>query len=137
GVVHTREHILGLRRPGRIVVVDEAFADAVPGEPESLADQPLRDVVVLRSLTKTWSLAGLRVGYALGAPDVLARLSIQRAHWPLGTLQLTADAACSTPEAVADAANGEVRLAALRAELTAALQSVGADVVDGHAPFVL
>src|SRR5271156_2599890 len=50
GVVHTREHILSLRRPGRIVVVDEAFADAVPGEPESLADQPLPDVLVLRSL---------------------------------------------------------------------------------------
>ena len=36
-VLHAREQILALRRPGRIVVVDEAFADAVPGEPESLA----------------------------------------------------------------------------------------------------
>ena len=34
-VLHTRDQILALRRPGRIVVVDEAFADAVPGEPES------------------------------------------------------------------------------------------------------
>ena len=65
-VLHTREQILALRRPGRIVVVDEAFADAVPGEPASLATEALPDVLVLRSLTKTWSLAGLRVGYALG-----------------------------------------------------------------------
>ena len=36
-VVHTREQLLGLRRPGRILVVDEAFADSIPGEPESLA----------------------------------------------------------------------------------------------------
>ena len=36
-VLHPREHILRLRRPGRVVVVDEAFADAVPGERESLA----------------------------------------------------------------------------------------------------
>ncbi|EUA30991.1 aminotransferase class I and II family protein [Mycobacterium xenopi 3993] len=62
----SREQILALRRPGRIVVVDEAFADSVPGEPESLAGVALPDVLVLRSLTKTWSLAGLRVGYALG-----------------------------------------------------------------------
>ena len=67
-VLHTREQILALRRPGRIVVVDEAFGDAVPGEADSLAGDSLPDVVVLRSLTKTWALAGLRVGYALGPP---------------------------------------------------------------------
>ena len=32
--------ILGLTRPGRIVVVDEAFADCLTGERESLASQP-------------------------------------------------------------------------------------------------
>ena len=117
-VLHTREQILALRRPGRTVVVDEAFADAVPGEPESLADdEPLPDVLILRSLTKTWSLAGLRVGYALGAPDVLARLTAQRPHWPVGTLQLTAIAACCAPDAVAEAA--------------------AVEPVDGRAPFVL
>ena len=56
--------------PGRLVV-DEAFMDAVPGEPESLAHDP--DVLVLRSLTKTWGLAGLRAGYFLGDPETLAR----------------------------------------------------------------
>ncbi len=136
-VVHTREQLLALRRPGRILVVDEAFADSVPGEPESLAGDSLPDVLVLRSLTKTWALAGLRVGYALGAPELLARLTAQRAHWPVGTLQLTAVAACCGPQAVADAAAGAVRLATLRAEMVAGLASVGADVVDGRAPFVL
>ena len=137
GVVHTREHILSLRRPGRIVVVDEAFADTVPGEPESLADQPLPDVLVLRSLTKTWSLAGLRVGYALGAPGVLARLTATRPHWPMGTLQLTAVAACCAPEAVAEAAADARRLAAMRAEMLSGLRSAGVEPVDGRAPFVL
>ena len=136
-VLHTREQLLKLRRPGRIVVVDEAFADSVPGEPESLARDSLPDVLVLRSLTKTWSLAGLRVGYALGAPEVLARLTARRAHWPLGTLQLAAIAACCAAEAVAHAADGAVRLAALRAQMAAGLESVGADVVDGRAPFLL
>jgi histidinol-phosphate aminotransferase len=136
-VLHAREQLLALRRPGRILVVDEAFADSVPGEPESLAGDSLPDVLVLRSLTKTWALAGLRVGYALGAPGVLARLTAQRAHWPVGTLQLTAIAACCGPQAVADAAAGALRLTELRAEMVAGLASVGADVVDGRAPFVL
>ena len=136
-VLHARDQLLALRRPRRILVVDEAFADSVPGEPESLAADALPDVLVLRSLTKTWALAGLRVGYALGSPEVLARLSARRAHWPVGTLQLTAIAACCGPQAVADAAVGALRLTELRAEMVAGLASVGADVVDGRAPFVL
>jgi histidinol-phosphate aminotransferase len=136
-VLHSREQILGLRRPGRVVVVDEAFADAIPGEPASLAGDALPDVVVLRSLTKTWALAGLRVGYALGAADVLTRLTAGRAHWPLGTLQLEAIAACSAPEAVAEAEAGARRLAMLRAEMVAGLTGIGVEVVDGCAPFVL
>ncbi|MDS0336714.1 Rv2231c family pyridoxal phosphate-dependent protein CobC, partial [Mycobacterium intracellulare] len=135
--LHRREELLALRRPGRILVVDEAFADSIPGEPESLAGDALPDVLVLRSLTKTWALAGLRVGYALGSPEVLARLTATRAHWPVGTLQLTAIAACCAPRAVADAAAGAARLGQLRAEMVAGLASVGADVVDGRAPFVL
>ena len=136
-VLHTREQLLALRRPGRILVVDEAFADSVPGEPESLAGDSLPDVLVLRSLTKTWALAGLRVGYALGSPEVLARLTAQRAHWPVGTLQLAAITACCGPRAVAEAAAGAMRLAELRAGMVAGLISVGADVVDGRAPFIL
>jgi histidinol-phosphate aminotransferase len=136
-VLHTREQILRLRRPGRTVVVDEAFADAVPSEPESLAGESLPDVLVLRSLTKTWSLAGLRVGYALGAPALLGRLAAGRAHWPLGTLQLEALIACCAPDAVEEAATGARRLAAMRDEMVAALTERGFSVVDGRAPFVL
>ncbi|QLL05581.1 Rv2231c family pyridoxal phosphate-dependent protein CobC [Mycobacterium vicinigordonae] len=136
-VLHTREQLLALRRPGRVLVVDEAFADSVPGEPESLAGDALPDVLVLRSLTKTWALAGLRVGYALGAPDLLARLTCARPHWPVGTLQLAAIAACCAPQAVAEAAADAERLLALRAEMVAGLRTIGLRVVDGRAPFVL
>lgn len=82
-------------------------------------------------------LARLRVGYALGAPELLARLTARRAHWPVGTLQLAAIAACCDPRAVAEAAAGALRLTPLRAEMVAGLESVGAAVVDGRAPFVL
>lgn len=136
-VLHTRDQIAALRRPGRIVVVDEAFADAVPGEAESLAAHALPDVVVLRSLTKTWALAGLRVGYALGPAELLNRMTARRAHWPLGTLQLEAIIACSAPRAVAEADRGAQCLSRLRAEMVDGLTSIGVDVVDGCAPYVL
>jgi histidinol-phosphate aminotransferase len=136
-VLHAREQILALRRPGRIVVVDEAFADAVPGEPESLAGAAMPDVLVLRSLTKTWSLAGLRVGYALGAPKLLARLTATRPHWPMGTLQLAAIAACCAPAARGEAEAGARQLASTRAAMVAGLRAAGVETVDGVAPFVL
>jgi histidinol-phosphate aminotransferase len=136
-VLHTRDQILAMRRPGRIVVVDEAFGDAVPGEPASLAGDSLPDVVVLRSLTKTWALAGLRVGYALGPADVLDLMTARRQHWPLGTLQLEAVAACCSPEAVTEADRGARRVLEVRGEMVAGLTSIGLDVVDGCAPFVL
>jgi histidinol-phosphate aminotransferase len=136
-VLHSRDQILALRRPGRIVVVDEAFADAIPGEPASLASESLPDVVVLRSLTKTWALAGLRVGYALGPSEVLARMTSRRAHWPIGTLQLEAIAACSAPEAVAEAERSARRLTEMRSAMVDGLTSIGLDVIDGNAPFVL
>jgi histidinol-phosphate aminotransferase len=136
-VLHAREEILALCRPGRVVIVDEAFADAIPGEPESLAAHGAAGLVVLRSLTKTWALAGLRVGYALGPPDVMARLTRERSHWPLGTLQLEAIAACSAPAAVAEAAAGADRVAAIRTDMVAGFSAAGFDVVDGRAPYLL
>ena len=69
GVLHPAETLARLCRPGRLVVVDEAFMDAVPGEPETLiTGGPMAGVLVLRSLTKTWGLAGLRAGYVVGDP---------------------------------------------------------------------
>jgi histidinol-phosphate aminotransferase len=114
--------IARLARPGRVLVVDEAFMDAVPGERESLASRAdLPGLLVLRSLTKTWALPGLRAGYALGAPDLLRRLGKHRPHWPVGTLALEAVTACSEPHAVAETEQVARELAAHREWLTAEL----------------
>ncbi len=109
-VLHPAEVVRALARSGRVLVVDEAFADAEPGETESLAaDRHTPGLLVLRSLTKTWSLPGLRAGYALAAPDLLARLAASRPPWPVSTLVLEAVRACSTPAAVAEAADAAVQ----------------------------
>jgi histidinol-phosphate aminotransferase len=131
--------IARLARPGRVLVVDEAFMDAVPGERESLAGADLPGLLVLRSLTKTWSLPGLRAGYALGAPDLLRRLGKHRPHWPVGTLALEAVTACSAPHAVAEAQAAAVETAAHREWLTAELNRLpGVGVhLPAAAPFLL
>jgi len=101
-VLHPAPAIERLARPGRILVVDEAFADTIPGEAEYLAHR--RDppgLVVVRSLTKTWGLAGLRVGYMLGPPDLIARMREVCPLWPVSTPGLAAIEACMLPEALA------------------------------------
>ncbi|WP_319945863.1 Rv2231c family pyridoxal phosphate-dependent protein CobC [Nocardia macrotermitis] len=137
-VLHPAETIRALRRPGRVVVVDEAFADAVPGEPESLAGQSFPDVLVLRSLTKTWALAGLRCGYFLGPPDLLARLRHGRAHWPLGALQLEAIAATADPAAIAESQSRAQHIVADRAAMIPRLRALGIEVHEpADGPFLL
>lgn len=125
-VGHRVEDVLALARPGRILVVDEAFADCVPGEPFSLANRAdLPGVVVLRSLTKTWGLAGLRCGYLLAEPAVVQRLSAAQPLWPVSSPALDACTACSTPGAVAEAELAAVALGANRSFLLSELKKVG------------
>ncbi|MEV6139279.1 Rv2231c family pyridoxal phosphate-dependent protein CobC [Nocardia sp. NPDC051990] len=137
-VLHPADTIRALRRPGRIIVVDEAFADAIPGEPGSLAASPTPDILVLRSLTKTWALAGLRCGYFLGTPELLARLNHGRAHWPLGTLQLEAITATAEPKAVGAAQQRAHTIAAERDSMIERLTALGVHVhTPADGPFLL
>ncbi|WP_052070696.1 Rv2231c family pyridoxal phosphate-dependent protein CobC [Rhodococcoides fascians] len=137
-VLHPCDAVLSLRRPGRTVVVDEAFADAVLGAGESASSQRSDDVVVLRSLTKTWALAGLRCGYALGHPDVLARMQHGRAHWPLGSLQIEAIRACTEPFAAQQARTEAERIDSERTVMIRRLGDLGLSVAGpARAPYLL
>jgi histidinol-phosphate aminotransferase len=137
-VLHSAADLLGLCRPGRLVVVDEAFLDAVPGEPESLAEQRLAGVVVLRSLTKTWGIAGLRAGYLLAEPGLVERLRAVQPPWSVSTPAAVAMAACSTPFALAEAHRLAVQAERDRAVLVSGLRDLGVEVAgEPRAPFVL
>jgi histidinol-phosphate aminotransferase len=136
-VLHPHDDVAALARPGRVLLVDEAFADTVPGEPESLAHRTdLPGLLVVRSLTKTWGLAGLRVGYALGPRDLVAALAAAQPHWPLSTPALAAAVACTTPAARAEADAAAHELTAHRAALLAALPR-GVAVGEPRSSFVL
>jgi cobalamin biosynthetic protein CobC len=69
-----------LRRRGGVLVVDEAFADVSPGV--SLAgDLDCGNIVLLWSFGKFFGLAGLRLGFALAAPQVATRLDALLGPW--------------------------------------------------------
>ncbi|MGW2559625.1 Rv2231c family pyridoxal phosphate-dependent protein CobC [Streptomyces sp. NPDC001514] len=139
-VLHPAGAIAGLARPGRIVVVDEAFMDAVPGEPEELASRTdVPGLVVLRSLTKTWGLAGLRIGYVLAAPETIAELERAQPLWPVSTPALAAAEACMSPRALAEAAEAAELIAKDRAHLMAGLAEFDEvrAVAGAEGPFVL
>ena len=139
-VAHPREALLGLVRPGRLVVVDEAFADCLPGERESVAGSAdLEGLVVIRSLTKTWGLAGLRVGYVLAAADTVALLAAGQPLWPVSSPALTACVATATGTALSEVAEWAATLTAQRVHLLSLLGSISAVrvVTDASASFVL
>ncbi|WP_405680097.1 Rv2231c family pyridoxal phosphate-dependent protein CobC [Streptomyces sp. NBC_00048] len=139
-VLHPARTLAALARPGRILVVDEAFMDAVPGEREALAGRmDVPGLVVLRSLTKTWGLAGLRIGYVLAEPQVIAKLAAAQPLWPVSTPALVAAEACVTPAALAEAEEVARRIAVDRAHLLAGLAEFDEVTVAGVAqgPFVL
>jgi cobyrinic acid a,c-diamide synthase len=137
-VLHPAALLNSLRRPGRLVVVDEAFMDAVPGEPETMIRDDLTGLLVLRSLTKTWGLAGLRAGYVIGEPKLIAALREQQPPWSVSTPALAAIIACLTPDARSLAAAAADEIASRRTYLVEQLASVGLRVAcQPQAPFVL
>ncbi|MDX2972499.1 Rv2231c family pyridoxal phosphate-dependent protein CobC [Kribbella solani] len=138
-VLHPADVLRELARPDRILVVDEAFMDAVPGEPESLAGGSIPGLVVVRSLTKTWGLAGLRVGYVVAAAGLIEQLAAVQPHWPVSTPALAAAIACSNERAVAESAQAALDIERQRAHLIDRLGTTGGLSMYGvpRAPFVL
>jgi histidinol-phosphate/aromatic aminotransferase/cobyric acid decarboxylase-like protein len=136
GALDPPEAVLSLVRPGRLVVVDEAFMDFVAGQRASLARRAQDGLVVVRSMTKLWSLAGVRVGYLLAAPDLVAALEAQRQPWSVNAPALAALTACTRDAATPRRVAWEV--ASARVALQARLSALpGVRVWPGEANFLL
>jgi histidinol-phosphate aminotransferase len=107
-----------------VLVVDEAFMEFTAGEAESLTGRrDLPGLVVVRSLTKLWGLAGIRVGYLLAPPQTAKLLRAARQPWSVNRLAGAALAAWA--DHGADHATLLVpRLAATREQLAAALAAL-------------
>jgi len=121
-----------------IVVADEPYMDFA--DPAARADRPRdvldgRAVIVIRSFSKIYGLAGLRLGYAISAPEVARLLDLVQEPFNVNRAALAAGIA-----GVADPAFVEHRraqVAAARDLLSAELEAGGLRVHPSHANFVL
>ena len=125
GVLHPANALRRVCREERATVVDEAFMDFVPGEPESLAERDIPGLIVIRSVTKVLGVPGARAGYVLAGASLAGRLRRARPAWSLNSIALAIlEAAAQRPEyAVAVAIETRRRRAAL-ADALAALEGV-------------
>ena len=121
-----------------VVVLDEAYREFVtdpdvPDGMELMRGRP--NVAVLRTFSKAWGLAGLRVGY-LVAEDAAVAESVRKTQVPFSVSSLAQAAAVA---ALASEEEVRARCAAVVAErdrLTAALRDRGLDVADSQANFL-
>ena len=137
GVLHPAALVRSLHRPGRLVVVDEAFMDAVPGEVESLVRDRTEGVLVVRSLTKHWSIPGIRAGYVAGDPDVVGGLERLQTPWSVAGPAVAAIVACTDARAAGEALERALAIGRWRDHLVAGLTERGIEHVPSSAPFVL
>ncbi len=123
--------------PRTVVVIDEAyreFLDPSFGDPvqELVPDFP--NVVVTRTFSKAHGLAGLRVGYAIGHPDVIA--SIDKTLFPFAVNGLAQAAAIAAIDSI-DLIQARVdRILTERARVIATLVDAGWSIPDAQANFV-
>ena len=122
-----------------LIILDEAYCDydgsaeAVAASPEQrLARHP--NLVILRTFSKAWGLAGLRVGYAMAAPEIILAVHAVAPPFPLPGVALAAAlAALDLAESVAARVD---RNATERLRLTHGIAALGLSVAQSRANFV-
>jgi histidinol-phosphate aminotransferase len=124
--------------PDTVAVVDEAYREyadpdrLVPREPDVLAGKP---VVLLRTFSKIFGLAGLRLGYAVAHPELAPFLDVVQEPFNVNRAALAAGRAClAHPERIAERRRESAEARALLAGL---LAESGIDSLPSEANFLL
>jgi histidinol-phosphate aminotransferase len=116
-----------------LVVVDEAYVDFAPANALPLLSR-YDNLVVLRTLSKSFSLAGMRIGLALGPPALLAQLAKVKDSYNVSRVAIAAGVAAL--EDYGWMQRNVARIVATRARLTAGLEARGYQVLPSAANFV-
>ena len=123
--------------PDVLVVLDEAYRefvtdDEVPDGLRTYGDRP--NVVVLRTLSKAWGLAGLRIGFLVGQSEVAA--AIRKVLTPFSTSAVAQAAALAALDAEAEVTRRCALVVSERERVTEALRKLIPDVPASQANFV-
>jgi histidinol-phosphate aminotransferase len=126
------------RVPGRVLVVlDEAYREFVGGEsPDavSLLASDYPNLCVLRTFSKAYGLAGLRVGYAIAHPDIADGL--RKTQIPFSVSNVAEAAALAALDSADEVADRVAAVVAERPRVEAGARASGWDVPEGAANFV-
>ena len=117
-----------------ILVIDEAYVDFADETALPLLHK-YPHVVILRTLSKSFSLAGMRIGLAFGHPDLIAELMKVKDSYNVS--RLSSVAAVAALEDYAWMRQNVHKIRATRTRLSAALRELGYFVYDSQANFVL
>lgn len=115
------------------LVVDEAYVDFADSNCIALV-RDCDNVLVTRSLSKSYALAGLRFGYVIARPDIIAGLMKVKDSYNCDHLSIAAATAAIDDQSWLTETRGKV--IATRTRLTDAMRRLGFDVVDSQANFV-
>src|SRR5437773_2591095 len=114
------------------LVIDEAYADFAPWNALALAK--LANVIVTRSFSKSYSLAGLRFGFAVAAPELLREFVKVKDSYNCDALSLAGAAAALEDQEYFRATRAKIL--ATRQRLEKELTKLGFRIVPSHANFV-
>lgn len=117
-----------------LLVMDEAYVD-FGGESALTLAHSRDNVVVLRTFSKSFSLAGMRIGLAFGSPDLIGELTKVKDSYNINRLSIVAATAALEDSAWMEA--NVARIRATRTRLSAALADLGFVVLPSQANFVL
>jgi len=138
GTGYPREVLTALleRLPDRVhLVVDEAFVDFSPQLSVTDLVATRHNLIVLRSLTKFYAIAGLRVGWLAAPPALTAQLAAGREPWRLSTPAIAAGLACLQANTLRLATRQAIPV--LRQELAVGLVALGCTVYPSAANYLL
>jgi cobalamin biosynthetic protein CobC len=124
-----------LVRRGGLLIVDEAFIDVGPRDASLAGEVGRHAIVVLRSFGKFFGLAGVRLGFALAAPQLAARIAAKLGPWAVSGPALTIGTTALADRAWIEQARKSLDTAADR--LRAILANAGLEIIGGTALFQL